>query len=140
MYTLSNEIKTLSIIIDHKWHITMCIMAPKQYNYNVRYKYLGPGRRQSSRLITWHMISRTVQNRNMSFFHYILYLRAHNLDTIAHVNKREGHQYSWFVLLLHTKDVYRDRICMVVSYGQRWIIFTNVNHLYKKNTHLIPKN
>jgi hypothetical protein len=40
----------------------------------------------------------------------------------------------------HIKDVHRDRICMTANYGQRWIIFTNVNHLYKKNTHLIPKN
>jgi hypothetical protein len=43
-YTFSNEIKTLSIIIDHKRHLAMCIMIPKQYKYNIRYKYLGPGR------------------------------------------------------------------------------------------------
>jgi hypothetical protein len=41
-------------------------------------------------LIPCHMISRKVQNRNESFLHYILYLGAPNLDTIAHVNKREG--------------------------------------------------
>jgi hypothetical protein len=29
VYTLSNEIKILLIIIDHKRHITMCIMTPK---------------------------------------------------------------------------------------------------------------
>jgi hypothetical protein len=91
-------------------------------------------------LISWHMISRTVQNRNVSFLHCILYLGASNLDTIAHDNKREGHRYSWFILLLHTKDVHRDRICMAASYGQCWIISTNANHLYKKNTHLISKN
>jgi hypothetical protein len=45
-------------------------------------------------LISCHMISRTVQNRNVSLLHYILYLGTPNLDTIAHVNKREGHQYS----------------------------------------------
>jgi hypothetical protein len=45
-------------------------------------------------LIPCHMISRTVQNRNVSFFQYIFYLGAPNLDTIAHVNKREGHRYS----------------------------------------------
>jgi hypothetical protein len=43
-------------------------------------------------LITCHMIFRTVQNRNVSFLHYILYLGVPNLNTIAHVNKREGHQ------------------------------------------------
>jgi hypothetical protein len=88
-------------------------------------------------LIPCHMISRTVQNKNVSFLHYILYLGAPNLDIIAHVNKREGHRYSLFILLLHTKDVHRDRIYMVASYGQRWIISINANHLYKKNTHLI---
>jgi hypothetical protein len=45
-------------------------------------------------LIPCHMISITVQNRNVSLLHYILYLGAPNLDIIAHINKREGHQYS----------------------------------------------
>jgi hypothetical protein len=45
LYTLSNEIKTLSIIIDHKRHLKMYIMTPEQYRYNVRYKYLSPGQR-----------------------------------------------------------------------------------------------
>jgi hypothetical protein len=87
-------------------------------------------------------MSHVIQNgarQERVILHYILYLGAPNLNTIAHVNKREGHQYSYFILL-HTKYVHRDRICMVVNYGQRWIISTNVNHLYKKNTHLISKN
>jgi hypothetical protein len=46
------------------------------------------------KLIPFHMISKTVKNRNVSFLHYILYLGAPNLDIIDHVNKREGHRYS----------------------------------------------
>jgi hypothetical protein len=42
-YILSNEIKTHLIIIDHKRHLAMCIVIPKQYEYNVRYKYFGLG-------------------------------------------------------------------------------------------------
>jgi hypothetical protein len=42
LYTLSNEIKIFLIIINYKWHLVMCIVTPKQYIYNVRYKYLGP--------------------------------------------------------------------------------------------------
>jgi hypothetical protein len=57
-------------------------------------------------LIPCHMIFRIVQNRNVYFLHYIVYLGAPNLDTIAHVNKWERHRYSWFVLLLHTKKMY----------------------------------
>jgi hypothetical protein len=45
-------------------------------------------------LIPCHMIFRTVQNKNVSFLHYIFYLGMSNLDIIAHVNKREGHRYS----------------------------------------------
>jgi hypothetical protein len=37
----------------------MCIMTPKQYRYNVRYKYFGPGRQQSSRA---DFISYDIQN------------------------------------------------------------------------------
>jgi hypothetical protein len=132
---LANEIKIFLIIIDHKRHLAMCIVTPKQYRYNVRYKYLSPEWQQSS----WaHSMSHDIQN--VSFLHYICYLGVPNLDIIAHVNKREGHQYSWFILLLHTKDVYRDIICMVASYRQHWIISTHTNYLYKKNTHFISKN
>jgi hypothetical protein len=42
LYTLSNEIKTFLIIIKHKQNLAMCIVTPKQYRYNIRYKYLGP--------------------------------------------------------------------------------------------------
>jgi hypothetical protein len=45
-------------------------------------------------LITCHMISRTVKDINISFLHYIIYLRASNLDIIAHVNKQEEYRYS----------------------------------------------
>jgi hypothetical protein len=45
-------------------------------------------------LISCHMIFRTVRNKNVSFLHYIFYLGALNLDTIAHVNKWEVRQYS----------------------------------------------
>jgi hypothetical protein len=59
LYILSNKIKIFLIIINHKGHLSMCIMTPKQYIYNVRYKYLGPERRQSSRA---HSMSHDIQN------------------------------------------------------------------------------
>jgi hypothetical protein len=59
LYTLSNEIKTLLIIIYHKRYLAMCIVTPKQYRYNIRYKYIGPKRRQSSRA---HSILHDFQN------------------------------------------------------------------------------
>jgi hypothetical protein len=37
----------------------MCIVTPKQYKNNVRYKYLGPERRQLSRA---HSMSNDIQN------------------------------------------------------------------------------
>jgi hypothetical protein len=59
LYTLSNEIKIFFIIINHKRHLAMYIVTPKQYKYNVRYKYLGPERRQSSRT---NSMSHDIQN------------------------------------------------------------------------------
>jgi hypothetical protein len=137
MYILNNEIKYFLFIINHQQYLAMCIVIHKQYKYNVRYKYLDLERRQSYR--THFMSFRMVKDMNVSLLHYILYLGASNLNVIIHVNKWKGHQYSWFVLL-HIKCVHRDKIYIVVSYGQYWIIYTNTNHLYKKNTHLIPKN
>jgi hypothetical protein len=47
-----------------------------------------------SELIPYHMIYIMVQDKNISYSHYIFYLGAPNLDMMAHVNKREEHQYS----------------------------------------------
>jgi hypothetical protein len=72
----------------------MCIVTPKQYKYNYVINILILDDDNRSEFIPCHMISRTVQDRNVSFLHYILYLRAPNLDTTAHINKKEEHRYS----------------------------------------------
>jgi hypothetical protein len=139
-YTLSNEIKTLLIIINHKRHLTMCIMTPKQYRYNVRYKYLDLRRRQSS----WtHFMSHDIQN-GAKYKRVIFAL--HSLSRGAQFGYHCSHQQTrgTSVFLIRTsssyKKIHRDRICMATSHEQRWIISINTNYLYKKNTHLIHKN
>ena len=63
---------------------------------------------------------------------YLHYFIKGPSDIITHFH--EGHWYSWWLLSLSTRDTYWDRICMVASYRQRWIIPTNMYSHVRETT------
>jgi hypothetical protein len=72
----------------------------------------------------------------------ILTLHSLSRDTQFELHRSRQQMKKTSIFLIRTSSSYKRHILiyMVVSYEQYWIISTNINYLYKKNTYLISKN